>query len=409
MNVRQETVVPPASLMPASTAMRAEAVRVRDRVEAIDVIRGIALFGVLLVNLTTEFRVSIFEQFLGKASPGSSIDSLIEHLVLVCLESKAFVLFSILFGVGLAIQFERLTMRGRPFYWLVRRLLVLLAFGLAHLLLIWNGDILTEYAVVGLLALPFLHLRPRDLVTAAFMFLLIFIVQSSMPWSMQWPSTGMLKQHVAFADTIYSTGSYADIVQFGYRELLFLLPLHLYVLPRTMALFLFGMFFWRVGIFNHQVQFKHSIRIAAAVGVMGATTILATDGGGWPGSLPLLREWSMNVAPIMLALGYGATILVLMGLPVVSKVLGIFAPLGRMAFTNYLIQSLVCGFVFFGYGLGHFGHLAVAPAFALGVAIYLVQMILSSYWLSYYRFGPMEWLWRSLMYGKMQPMSNKRF
>ena len=93
-----------------------------------------------------------------------------------------------LFGVGLAIQFEQLSARGRPFYWLVRRLLVLLGFGLLHLLLVWNGDILTEYALVGLLALPFLRLRTVVLALAACGFLLLYVVQ---PWAIQWPSTAL--------------------------------------------------------------------------------------------------------------------------------------------------------------------------------------------------------------------------
>lgn len=355
-----------------------------NRIAAIDVVRGIALFGVLMVNLTTEFRVSIFQQFLEPVPAGSGIDVLLARAVSVGLESKAFALFSLLFGVGLAIQFEQLSARGRPFYWLTRRLLVLLGFGLLHLLLVWNGDILTEYAVVGLLALPFLRLRTGALALAAVGFLLLYVVQ---PWAIPWPSTETLQQQVAAANIAYSTGSYAEVVRFAFHELPLLLPLHLYVLPRTMALFLFGMLFWRAGVFSHPFRFRHVIRFATAGGIAAAV--------------------ALNGDPVLLAIAYGASILLLMEFPAARKFLGAFAPLGRMAFTNYLMQSLVCGLVFFGYGLGRFGHMAFAPAFALGVAIYAAQMVLSTFWLRQYRFGPMEWAWRSLMYGSLQPMKKQ--
>src|SRR5688572_2567666 len=136
--------------------MTASPVLPSDRIDAIDVLRGVALFGILAVNLITEFRVSIFQQFLPNMDVGSIADRAVESFVSVALESKAFSLFSLLFGVGLAIQFERLARNGSPLRWLVRRLAVLLAFGLIHLLLIWNGDILTEYALAGFVALPFL-------------------------------------------------------------------------------------------------------------------------------------------------------------------------------------------------------------------------------------------------------------
>lgn len=404
MHVIQDTLTQDSCSRSDSPGAQAEA-PVRARVAAIDVIRGVALFGVLLVNLTTEFRVSIFQQFLGTTAADSGVDLLFARVVSAGLESKAFALFSILFGVGLAIQFERLTRRGRPFYWLVRRLVILLVFGLVHLLLVWNGDILTEYAIVGLFALPFLKLRTRYLGAAAVAFLLVYATQSSI-WSVAWPSTAMLVEHVAASNRIYSTGDWAQIMQFSHHELPLLLPLHLYVLPRTIALFLFGMCFWRTGVFTAPAKFKNQNRLVAALCVLAGAGTLALPDGGWLTSA--LREGALNVAQVILAVGYAAAILVLLEFPGVAKVLGLFAPLGRMAFTNYLLQSVLCGFIFFGFGLGQFGHMAVAPAFAVGVMIYLWQMALSYVWLKYYRFGPVEWVWRTLMYGEMQPMMVKR-
>src|SRR5262245_980657 len=127
-----------------------------ERIDAIDVLRGIALLGVVAMNVVTEFRVSIFERFLFPKPALSPIDGIVETILMLFVDLKAFALFSLLSGVGLAIQFERLGKSGRRAVLLVRRLAVLLLFGLIHLCLIWNGDILTQYALAGFIVLPFL-------------------------------------------------------------------------------------------------------------------------------------------------------------------------------------------------------------------------------------------------------------
>src|SRR6478609_3093124 len=115
-----------------------------DRVASLDALRGVALFGVLTVNLVTEFRVSLFEQFLPPATGGTAADHAVGSIVRVGLESKAFILFSLLFGVGLAAQHARAVARGSGFApYAARRLTMLLAIGVTHLFLVWNGDILT--------------------------------------------------------------------------------------------------------------------------------------------------------------------------------------------------------------------------------------------------------------------------
>jgi uncharacterized protein len=108
---------------------------------------------------------------------------------------------------------------------------------------------------------------------------------------------------------------------------------------------------------------------------------------------------------ILLALGYGALILAIANLASGKVLLGWAAPLGRMAFTNYLAQSLIFGWIFYGYGLGLFGSIGAARALAIGLAVYIAQVFFSVWWLGRYRYGPLEWLWRTLMYGTPQPMS----
>src|SRR5262249_38184424 len=135
------------------------------------------LFGVMAINIVFEFRVSMFEQFLpGGDAASSGIDGAVETILERALELKALALFSLLFGVGLAIQFERLGSRQRAIL-LVRRLVILLAIGLLHMTLFWNGDILAQYAVAGLIALPFLF-GPRWLLAVAGVLLLGFYVMA---------------------------------------------------------------------------------------------------------------------------------------------------------------------------------------------------------------------------------------
>ena len=363
-----------------------------ERLTSLDILRGVALFGVMAVNLVSEFRVSIFRQFLPIERPLPPLDGGVEAFVSLALEMKAFALFSLLFGVGLAMQFDRLSRSGRPLYWLARRLGVLLLLGLAHLLLIWNGDILAEYAVAGFLVLPFLY-APAWLLAAAFAGLLAFyaampLLQLPIPW----PAAATLQQHVAEANQIYASGGLGEIWHFSLRELPYLLLLHIYIFPRTVALFFLGAFLWRIGLLRDLDRHKRALAAGALVGIIAGAVLTAGTGA------------AARLATVVLALGYGAAVLLLVQRPLAGRVLGAFAPLGRMAFTNYVLQSLIFGFIFFGYGLGQFGRMGAAQALALGLVVYAAQMLLSAWWLGRFRYGPLEWLWRTLMYGRAQPM-----
>jgi len=371
--------------------VEASAVAPNERIKAVDAVRGVALCGVLIVNLVTEFRVSIFQQFLGSTASADA-DRLVERIVSVGFESKAFCLFSLLFGVGLAIQFDRLSATGRPLYWLARRLGVLLAFGLVHLLFVWNGDILTEYALAGFIVLPLLRLRRGALLAAAAGFVLIYAVGPAL-YSVPWPDAATLGAHVASANRVYSTGSLAEIWLFSLGELPLLASLHAWVFPRTLALFVSGIFLWRVGFLKRAAELQAPTVLVAVIAIATGATLTSASG----------RVYDF-LAPVPLALGYGAAFLVLATHPLTRRLLSPFAQVGRMAFTNYLLQSIIFSLIFFGYGLGQFGRMGATEAFALGVAVYLAQVFFSKWWLRRYRFGPIEWLWRSLMYGVAQPI-----
>ncbi|WP_315712933.1 MULTISPECIES: DUF418 domain-containing protein [unclassified Bradyrhizobium] len=380
-----------------------------DRLVSLDILRGLALFGVMAINVVFEFRISIFQQFLpattthetgtiffgGSLSPkmidllwtiigDSPFNRAIEDGLARAVSMKAFALFSLLFGIGLAMQFDRIAPERRiPL--LLRRLLVLLAIGILHLTLLWNGDILTEYALAGLLVLPFLF-APGWLVIASSLTLLGLYFTGWLIPVLPLPSSSWMMQHVVDANRIYANGNFPHILAFRLSEISAIAPLHLWIFPRTLGLFLAGIVIWRSGLLRDMPHHR----------VMLLLTALA--------ALAVTIDAGASLATVSLALAYGALILSAASTIWGARLLGWAAPVGRMAFTNYLMQSVIFGVVFYGYGLGLFGRLSVSLALGIGVAVYVLQMIASWCWLRLFQFGPIEWLWRSLMYNKLQPM-----
>ena len=397
----------PSALIPALEAAP-EPVSPNQRIEPIDILRGIALFGVLVINLLGEFRVSIFTQFVTSPPATHPTDRWIETYIPVFIEMKAFALFSLLFGIGLAIQMERITSRRGPTArLLIRRLAALLLLGVIHLTLIWNGDILTEYAVAGFIALPFLLLPRRWLGVAALLFALRYILPF---WSypIWFPDEVWLRAHLAAAATVYKHGSFFQILRFQWGELHPLLPLHVYIMARTVALFLFGAFCWRTGLFRSLAANRRILFTAGLLGLMiGGTLTVLTSTLARPGLFGAAQGPASLIGELALTLGYAAAILYATTTRFGLAALGWAAPLGRMAFTNYIVQSLIVSFLFFGWGLGWYG-MRSTPALLVGVCVYAVQVVASTFWLSKFRFGPLEWLWRSIMYGRAQPMRLSR-
>lgn len=368
-----------------------------ERIGAIDVLRGLALFGVLAMNIVTIFRVSIFAQFLPDAEPGNPLDRAVSAVLTVAVDFKALALFSLLFGVGLAIQFERLAGNPHRTILLMRRLAVLLAIGLVHLYLIWNGDILVEYALAAFVVLPLLF-GPRWLVgSAALLLLVLYVLSPLLPPLVPLPGRAALAALVADATRIYGTGGFLEVLAFRIREMPAIFALHVWVFPRTVALFLLGAFAWRTGVVRHAAAHRRLLFGAAIAAILLGAGMELAAAGYW--HYPVER-----LGAVVLALGYAAAIIAAVNLAGGRRMLGWAAPLGRMAFTNYLAQSVICGWIFYGYGLGQFGRLGVAVTLAIGVCIYVAQVMFSTWWLRRYRFGPVEWFWRTCMYGVTQPM-----
>jgi uncharacterized protein len=279
-----------------------------DRLAGVDALRGLALFGVMAINVVFEFRVSMFERFLPSGDASSAFDGAVETILERALGLKALALFSLLFGVGLAIQFDRLGSRQRAIL-LVRRMAILLVIGLVHMTLVWNGDILAQYALAGLIALPFLF-GPRWLLAAAGLLLLGLYVMA--PPLMPSPDPAWAADHVLAARRVYATGSFGDILLFRVEEIPVIVPLHVAIFPRTLALYLLGAFIWRSGVLQHASEHRVLLfRVAMAAFVLtllipnepltavtlafayGALIIglMSTAARGSWGGQPRLGEW----------------------------------------------------------------------------------------------------------------------
>ena len=346
--------------------MPLQPVEAKERYAVLDLVRGVALLGVLLVNLLYFFRVSLFTHMLDPETGA------IDRFIATAIEFKAFDLFALSFGVSAAVQAERVTKRGgNAAAFLSRRFLILLAFGALHITLVSNVDILCLFAICGFALIPLLRLRWEWLLPIA---VVAILLQRFLP-GLPFPPAAAVRAHAAEATRVYSQASYAEMVVFRWHETLTLiLPLLAAVAIQAYALMLAGMAVWRAGIIRDRDRHRRSLWIACAVA---------------------LAAWAVSRENIPLAIAYGAALL---AYPQSGRWSAPFAAAGRMAFTNYLTQSLIFALVFNGFGL--FGRIGTAPAAAFGLAFYAAQLACSAWWLKRHRFGPFEWLWRSLTYGR---------
>lgn len=371
-----------------------------DRLEALDVLRGVALFGVMAINVTASFRISPFQRYSDDYLPGAPLDLAVTALLLIFVETKALTIFTLLFGAGLAIQVERMGEPDKAKILLIRRLAILLAIGLLHLLLIWPGDILTAYAVAGFIALPFLFGSRSHLAYSALIFAAMYVALLIL-----WPLPDLQQQWINAYNTdaiaAHRSGSFVAVLLLHLRALPEIASWYLHALPQTVALFLFGAWIWRSDILHDPVANRRRLKIVAWLGCLGGVGFVVA---GWATDLSSARSGVLlSLSTITLALGYGAIVLVIASGPRGRKWLGWAAPIGRTAFTNYLAQSVIFALIFFGYGFGMFNRLGVAATLLVGVTVYVLQAVASALWLRHHRFGPVEWLWRSLMYGVRQP------
>jgi uncharacterized protein len=395
-----------------------------ERIEIVDVLRGWALFGILWVNI--EFFAWPLNYIFQPHDWGNLGDHLAENVMKLLAQGKFYTLFSFLFGFGFSIYLLKGAQAAKsslPTY--ARRLLVLLGVGTIHAYLIWMGDILLLYALLGFVMLLFRNCRPRTLLIWCLIFLLVPVAMTFMfaTASAANPeaaaniqknfaeSNEKLRTLGESALRVYPSGTYAEITTQRTWEYNTLFSFMMFFGPGVLAMFLLGLWAGKTGLFQNIAAkldfFRRVMWIGLAIGLPGsifAVWAMLEAGMMTPTFLSATATLVATFANPALSAFYVSGLILLFHHPTWRPRLEPLRNAGRMALTNYLMQSLICTTIFYGYGLGYFGKIGPRWLPLFVIAIYAMELAWSHRWMQRFQFGPAEWVWRTLTYAKRQPM-----
>ena len=394
-----------------------------ERLDNLDVLRGLALLGIALMNVEY-FSASLMDLSEGIAPGERGLDWLADAFVYVFVRGKFWTLFSLLFGMGFAVMLGRARDAGRGFVPLyLRRTFGLLLFGLVHALLIWSGDILVSYALTALVLLLFFRDTPAERlwkwgawIWAALvgLMLLFGVMMMAMGDGVTDPNAAENAAMVAALReaeiAAYSGGSYAEATAMRTRYFVHALPFNAFLVPLVLGMFLVGGWMVRSGAMARPAEHGRLFERLAWIGGFGGLALTAaslavnanpsTTGEPSPDAM-LAMALHMAGSPLM-ALAYIA--IVVLALQRGAVWLRALAPVGRMALTNYLMQSVIGTLVFYGYGLGLWGQVPRSGQVIGVVVVFLLQVLASRWWLERFRYGPLEWAWRAFTYWQVPPL-----
>ncbi|MBK8520392.1 MAG: DUF418 domain-containing protein [Ferruginibacter sp.] len=408
-------------------------VKAAEREIFMDVLRGFAILGIFIANLNGLSWYSDNAKITGPFLL-PDWDHKMSFLHQIFIEGKFYSIFSLLFGWGIALQIKKGMDNGiNPMPTVKRRLLFMLLLGFMHLL-IWNGDIVFFYALLSFLLLPLCKFSNKTLLITGTVLILspILLYWLKMTWPvLNYPrelltqagikSEGALlniKSEEEFMNFMHH-GSWWDQLKgniggifFRYQYLIFVSRV-----PKVLGMFLIGYVLGRSDFYKNIGQHKKLIYWIIGIGlVLGlpANYMLANYMSNDMGDYWQLKTKGLYQT-IAYALGVVPLSLAYVGLFMLSfqhaagkKILSVLAPVGKMAFSNYIMHSLIGNFVFLGAGLGYMGQVGPVYFTLFGIAVFIVQIILSTIWLTYFNYGPVEWLWRSATYKKWQPLRKKQ-
>jgi uncharacterized protein len=395
-------------------------VRPQRRIDTVDILRGFSVLGILIFNMLS-FSGDFLYTPLQQLGP---IHRAVVLFIKFAVQAKFYTLFSFLFGWGMAIQMERAEQRGARFVPVfLRRTFVLLLIGLTHAILIWSGDILTSYATLAFLLLLCRKLPNKVLLAAAAVCILIPVLLSA-PLE---PVENFTQAHgnavenlrqemmIGFQENVNAEGSYLDVTIHRWNYLVYSNSRFIFWAPHIFGMFLLGLYVGRNRILHdipkHLPLFRRVLWVGLIVGFVCNAMFVAVFNS--PDLVPnqyygLATTGARSIGGPALCLFYISGIILLTQRRNWYERLSPLANVGRMALTNYLTHSIVCTLIFYGYGLGFYGRFGPALTIILTLVIYRVQISISEWWLFRYRFGPAEWLWRTLTYLKLQPLKPDR-
>lgn len=392
-----------------------------ERYMILDTLRGFAILGIALANYPELSLYRFLPADAAAALPASAWDRAINFIVHSLVDGKFYTIFSLLFGIGFSIILQNITRKGgRVLPLFMRRMALLALMGLAHLLFIWSGDILLLYALMGMLLACFRNLSDRTLLSCALAFLLLPIgIDAACEYANLHPAAFFvqLQQQACdhsgitpenFATWLRDADSYSGMFDFliqgaAVRAQEFIDGNRYF---KVLGLFLLGFLIGRHRLYARLAEHRRALRritlIGGGIGLILAPLFAWSSINGQPwGIAAHSLIYTLSVYP--LAFAYMSLIcLAYLRCSTFAPFRWLAAP-GRMALTNYLMQSVIGVLLYYGIGLGLGASLPLAGVELVALLIFIAQMILSSLWLRAFRYGPLEWIWRILTYGRYFP------
>ena len=407
---------------PAETAVTGAPTRPTERIIALDALRGFAILGILVMNIQAFSMV--FAAYQNPTAYGdlTGINQWVWILSHLFFDLKFMAMFAMMFGAGIILITTSAERKGiSPARLHYRRNFWLLIFGLSHAYFFWSGDILAVYAVCAFIVYIFRKLKPKWLVVIG---LILFTIPSIIQLmghlslgfmtpaqlqetAVEWqPTAAMVAAEVA----AFQGGWLAQMSQrvadsWEMHTFIFLI----YMGWRVLGLMLFGMALYKWGVLTAQRSRRFYTRMML-IGFLVGLPIVAYGvwqnfANNWDVAYSMFLGSQFNYwGSLLVSLGYIGLVMLIAKSDWMPKVVARFAAVGRMALTNYFLQTLICTTIFYGHGLGWFGQVERTGQVLVVVAIWALQLIISPLWLARFRFGPFEWLWRSLTYWQRQPL-----
>jgi len=390
-----------------------------ERIDNLDIIRGVALLGILIMN------VQVFSMIVAAYTNPTSFGDLtgsnfvVYYLSHIFADQKFMTLFSILFGAGIILMADNIDRKqGHAAKIHYKRMAILAIFGLLHAYLLWFGDILFGYALAGMLVYRARHKSITFLLAGALgLLMLTSIMMLIGAWTLpHWPPEALQEMESYWSpgaesirqELIANTGSWLNQAEHRHSNALDgQLNLVLY-LPRVGGLMMVGMALFKLDFFglaypSKTLMLGGLIAFAVSLGLI----VIGNQqnfNDNWNLHAMFAGSQFNYWGSLLMAYTYLCFLVVYCRADYGQWMKRALACVGRMSLTNYLGQSLICGFIFFGWGLGLFGSVERSEQIMIVVAIWVFQLIFSSLWIRRFQFGPAEWLWRSMTYGKLQPM-----
>lgn len=388
-----------------------------ERADVLDALRAFALLGIFISHVPGfsgfEFMTAPEQAALDRFGANVWLDAALQFFI----DGKFFSLFSLLFGIGFAVQIDSAMRAGRNFVrHFTRRLAILLAIGIAHAL-VWYGDILKDYALIGFLLLVTAHWTPRSTACAAAAVLLLralwplgiwMLVAQTAPLEAGANPKGdffALTQAFAGADPAAVFAANLELLRFKALQMLYEGKA-----ISILAMFLWGAYIGKRRLYRdlaaHALLLRTVFAVCAPIGIIGNALLIPIDAATPtypPSPMWVFQHMLFAVAVPAMTLAY-ASGFALLWMSRKGAFLRTLAPAGRMALTTYVSQTLIGVLVFYGIGLGLQGTFGLAECLALALAVFTLQCAASALWLTLFRFGPLEWLWRRATYGTPLPM-----